>query len=307
MLKHPSWSEPMLKYTRLRTPLALAFAAALAGCGGNDGAASDSALLQDSALNRDLALANQGDSLTQPDLTDIPAAPAAPLTVDRAPAPTPRPTTSAPVRRPTPAPRPSTPAATTTPSGNTVSRNPSGTAGSGSVGSIPAGSVLTLASTSKVCTNTHRVGDKFTATVGETVTGSNGAEIPAGATATLEVTSVKRSENAADEIEMGVRMTSLTFGGRSYAVDATTQSASVRRVRNQPSSKDRQKVIGGAIIGAVAGQVLGKDTKGTVIGAAAGAAAGTAAAAATANYEGCINDGGRIVVKLNESTQVRAE
>jgi hypothetical protein len=301
----------MLKYTRLRTPLALAFAASLAACGGNDGASSDSALLQDSALNRDLALANQSDTLSQPDLTDIPAAPATPepLTVDRAPAsPAPRPAASTPVRRPTtPAPRPRTPAPTTTASGNTVSSGSSGSASGGAVGSIPAGSILTLASTSKVCTNTHRVGDKFTATVGETVSGSNGAEIPAGATATLEVTSVKRSENAADEIVMGVRMTQLSFGGRTYAVDATTQSASVRRVRNQPSDKDKQKVIGGAIIGAVAGQILGKDTKGTVIGAAAGAAAGTAAAAATANYEGCINDGGRIVVKLNESTQVRAE
>jgi len=304
----------MLKYTSLRTPLALVLSAGLLACGG-DNKADDSALSQDSALNRDLALANETDSLTQPALTDVPAAPA-PTTVDPAPAPAvsrPPLTTSRPTPRPatsTPAPRPSTPAPaaepTRTASGNTVARNAPGTAtGGGAVGMIPAGTTLTLASTAKVCTNTHKPGDKFTATVGETVTGSNGAEIPAGATATVEVTSVKRSENASDNIEMGVRVTAITFGGRTYAVDATTESAAVRRVRNQPASKDRQKVIGGAIIGAVAGQVLGKDTKGTVIGAAAGAAAGTAAAAATANYEGCINDGGRIVVRLDNATQVR--
>jgi hypothetical protein len=302
----------MLKYTSLRTSLALVLSAGLLACGGDD-KANDSALAQDSALNRDLALANETDSLTQPALTDVPATPA-PTTVDPTPAPPaarPPLTSSRPATRPsTPVRRPSTPAPaaepTRTASGNTVARNAPGTAtGGGAVGMIPAGTTLTLASTQKVCTNTHKPGDKFTATVGETVTGSNGAEIPAGATATVEVTSVKRSENASDNIEMGVRVTALTFGGRTYAVDATTESAAVRRVRNQPAGKDRQKVIGGAIIGAVAGQVLGKDTKGTVIGAAAGAAAGTAAAAATANYEGCINDGGRIVVRLDNATQVR--
>jgi hypothetical protein len=41
------------------------------------------------------------------------------------------------------------------------------------------------------------------------------------------------------------------------------------------------------------------------IGAAAGAAAGAGAAAATSNYQGCINSGGRIVVKLNSAMQVR--
>jgi len=56
----------------------------------------------------------------------------------------------------------------------------------------------------------------------------------------------------------------------------------------------------------VIGQVIGKDTKGTVIGAAAGAAAGTAAAATTANYEGCVNDGGRIVITLTSPLSIKA-
>jgi hypothetical protein len=42
-----------------------------------------------------------------------------------------------------------------------------------------------------------------------------------------------------------------------------------------------------------------------VIGAATGAAAGAATAAAPANYEGCLNDGARLVVRLDEGTQVR--
>jgi hypothetical protein len=172
-------------------------------------------------------------------------------------------------------------------------------------GSIPSGTTLSLTSNSRVCTNTHKVGDRFTASLSDGVTGSNGAQIPAGATATVEITKLDRSENVRDNISMGFRVIALNFGGRSYAVDATTENADVSRVRNQPASKDRQKVIGGAVVGAIAGQILGKDTKGTIIGAATGAAAGAATAAATANYEGCLNDGARLAIRLTDAVQVR--
>jgi hypothetical protein len=217
--------------------------------------------------------------------------------------PTPTPTRPAPTTNtPTPAPTPPR----TTASGNTVTPNAGGGAAERTgTGAIPAGTTLALRSNSKVCTNTNKVGERFTATLASAVTGSNGATIPAGAQATVEITQLKRSENANDKIQMGFRVVSITFGGRTYALEATTESAEIDRVRNQPASKDRQKVIGGAIAGAIAGQVLGKNTKGTVIGAAAGAAAGAATAAATANYEGCLNDGGDLTVRLNEATQVR--
>jgi outer membrane lipoprotein SlyB len=130
--------------------------------------------------------------------------------------------------------------------------------------------------------------------------------IPAGATATVEITELSRSENANDKINMGFRVVSVSFGGKTYPVSATTTYANIDRVKNQPKDKDVQKVVGGAVVGAVLGRVLGGSTKSTVIGAAAGAAAGTGAAAATANYEGCVPDGGRITITLDSSTQVQA-
>ena len=135
--------------------------------------------------------------------------------------------------------------------------------------------------------------------------GSNGATIPAGATATIEITELKRSENANDNVVMGFRVVSVSFGGKTYPVSATTNYARVEKVKNQPKDKDVQKVVGGAAVGAIIGQVLGRSTKGTIIGAAAGAAAGTAAAAATSNYEGCVPDGGRITVSLDSALQVQ--
>lgn len=304
----------MPQYIRRRVSLALALvaAASVAACGGSE---KTEAAMQDSALNRDLALANQ-DSAAQPQLTDVPAEAPAPVTA----APTPAPEAPAPARTaprtttprattPRPAPAPSRPAPSTparTPSGNTVTPGTAGGAGERSgTATLPSGTTLSLTSNSRVCTNTHKVGDRFTAAVSDAVTAANGARVPAGATATVEITKLDRSENVRDKIEMGFRVVALTFGGRTYAVDATTESADVSRVRNQPSSKDRQKVIGGAVIGAIAGQVIGKDTKGTIIGAATGAAAGAATAAATANYEGCLNDGARLAIRLTEDVQIR--
>ncbi len=164
---------------------------------------------------------------------------------------------------------------------------------------------MSLTPTATVCTNTNKVGDKITATTQSAVAGSNGAMIPAGSTVTLTVTELKRSENSNDQIIMGFAVNSVSFGGKTYPLDASIESTNVTRVRNQPKSKDAQKVAIGAGIGAIAGQVLGKNTKSTIIGAAVGAAAGGAAAVATANYEGCIQNTSTMVIKLNAPTQIR--
>jgi uncharacterized protein YcfJ len=282
---------------RWSAPLALAVAFGLGACSDKK---SDDTLAQDTTLNRDLQMAN-ADTSAQPALKDVPAgttvAPA-PATAPRTSSPS-RPVVRTPTRR-TPAPAPTT---GTTSSGNTVTRTSGGS--ERALGMIPAGSTLNLASNSRVCTNTNKVGQRFTATVSQTVSGSNGATIPAGATANIEITELKRSENVNDKVVMGFRVVSVSFGGRTYPVSATTTYANVDRVKNQPRDKDIQKVVGGAAVGAIIGQVIGKSTKGTVIGAAAGAAAGTAAAAATSNYEGCVPDGGRITVSLDSSVQVQ--
>jgi hypothetical protein len=294
----------MSKYIRQTVaPLALTCALFAGACTTDK---KDDQLAQDSAaLNRDLNLANS-DTAARPALQDVPAA-ATPTPAATTPAPRPtasRPTTTrsntSTASRPTTT-RPSN----TTASGNTVSSGTGSNTG-GSVGSISSGTTINLASTQRICTNTNKVGDKFTATVAEAVSGSNGAIIPAGATATVTVTQLKRSENANDKVVMGFAVNSISYGGHTYAVDSDVTSAKVENVRNTPKSKDAQKVLGGAAAGAVIGQVLGKNTKGTIIGGAIGAAAGTAAAAATANYEGCVPDGGRIQIKLTSPVQVRA-
>jgi hypothetical protein len=303
----------MTKYTRSIGASLLVAGALLAGCKSEPKQGPDSAALgADTTLNRDLAMANR-DTAAQPQLKDVPA---------NQPAATPAPTTSRPrtstprstPRTTTPAPRPSNPPApttTTTTSGNTKTTNPGAASnpastGGGSVGEIAAGATLTTHSSSRICTNTNQVGDHVTATLENAVSGSNGAAIPAGATVNLTVTRLKRSENANDPIIMEFAVNSVTFGGHTYPIEGTVQSANVERVKDQPSSKDAQKVAIGAAAGAIAGRILGKSTKATVIGGAAGAAAGAATAAATANYQGCVPSGGSIVIKLTAPATIRA-
>ena len=261
---------------------------------------SDS-LAQDTTLNRDIQMANQ-DSAAQPQLSDVPA------TAKPAPAPAASaPRTTAPTARTTPRPAPTrtpTPSKTTTASGNTVTRTTGGS--ESALGTIPAGTSIALTSNSRVCTNTNHVGETITGTVAHSVSGSNGAVIPAGATAALEITQLKRSENANEKIIMSFRVKSISFGGRTYPVTATVSSAQVDRVKNQPTSKDVQKVATGAAVGAIVGQVLGKSTKSTIIGGAVGAAAGAGAAAATSNYEGCVPTGGNITIALDNAVQVHS-
>jgi hypothetical protein len=142
----------MVQYIpRFSASLALSLALFAGACSKKDDTAA-----ADSALNKDIQLANR-DTSAQPALTDVPAGTAA------NPAPsttTTTKTTTTTTKTPTTTKR--TPTTSVTSSGNTVTRNSAGTAAK--VGTIPAGATLNLAS-NEVCTNTFKVGQRFTASV----------------------------------------------------------------------------------------------------------------------------------------------
>jgi len=172
-------------------------------------------------------------------------------------------------------------------------------------GVLASGTSFRFAANNKVCSNTVTAGEKFTASLEESVTATNGVVIPEGATGSFEVVEAKTAKNSNDQTSLTVKLVSVTYGGRTYPLEATVQSASAERVRSATKGTDAKKVAGGAILGAIAGQIIGKNTKGTVIGAAAGAAAGTAAASATANFDTCINAGAGISATLDAPVTVR--
>jgi len=274
-----------MSINRWLTPVALTSALLMGACKKSDSAqlTADSA-----AYARDLQMANR-DSTAQPQLNDAP--PAAPSSAPSKP------------RTRTPPAAPSGP--TTTASGNTVVK---GTKGSeGAVGTVASGTSMDLTSTERVCTNTNHVGDKFTATVNSAIAGSNGVMIPAGAKAVIAVTQLQQSGKTGDPIQMTFDVQSLTWGDKSYPIDATIDHVDVDKVRNASAKSDAAKVGGGAVIGGIIGQIIGHSTKSVVIGAATGAAAGTAVAMGTAGYDGCVPVGGNIKVHLNAPAQIQSE
>ena len=299
-------------FSRIATPVLFAVTIALGAC--KQGDKPEDALAQDTSLAHDLSLAN-ADTMAQPQLRDVPvtttpiinpSAPTPKVTQRRTPSeiltPSRNPRRVATTTRTTPPPMEKPPV--TTENGNTVTEGSS--AGSTrAVGAIATGSEISLYSGQRVCTNTYAVGDRFTASVAESVQGSNGVAIPAGATAVIELTSLKRSENANDNITMEFVVRSIAFNGTTYPVNSTVTSAQVEKVRNGDASNDVRKVATGAIIGAIAGQIFGHKTKSTVIGAATGAAAGAVVAGATGKYDGCVPNGGRISLKLTQPMMVQ--
>ena len=300
-------------FSRIATPVLLVAILALGAC--KQGDKPEDALAQDTSLAHDIQLAN-ADTMAQPELKDVPVT-VAPAQKPVAPAPkvaqrqkpseilTPsrNPRRVATTPRSTPQPVEEAPAPVTTANGNTVTE---GTTGSErGIGTIASGSEISLYSGQRVCTNTYAVGDRFTASVAESVQGSNGVAIPAGATAVIELTSLKRSENANDNIEMEFVVKSIAFNGTTYPVNSSVTSAQVEKVRNGDASNDGKKVATGAVVGAIIGQIFGHKTKSTVIGAATGAAAGAVVAGVTGKYDGCVPNGGRISLKLNQAMVVQ--
>jgi len=305
----------MTKATFSRIAAAVLFATTLSLGACKQGDKPEDALASDTSLAHDLQLAN-ADTMSQPELKDVPATvapepatPAPTVKVSRRQTPaeilTPSRNQHRVATNATPTPQPVETAPVTTANGNTVAESAPGASTEHSVGTIASGSEIALYSGQRVCTNQYQVGDRFTASVAESVQGSNGAAIPAGATAVIEITSLKRSENANDNIEMEFVVRSIAFNGKTYPINSTVTSAQVEKVRNGDASNDARKVATGAVIGAIAGQIFGHKTKSTVIGAATGAAAGAVVAGATGKYDGCVPNGGRISLKLNQAMTVQ--
>lgn len=201
------------------------------------------------------------------------------------------------------------PASGTAPAATTprpAAPRPSAPAAGSRTGALSAGATMALASGSRICTNTHKVGDRFTATTTSDLYATNNVTIPAGSEVTLEVVESARGQNSRDKVRLAFKPISITVRGRTLPMSAdVTQVAALDVDRVQSNRTQAEKVAVGAAAGAVAGQVMGRNTKSTVVGAAVGAAAGGAVAAATTDYDGCLAVNAPLTVTLASSLTVR--
>jgi hypothetical protein len=174
------------------------------------------------------------------------------------------------------------------------------------VGTVSAGVSFAVHPVARVCTNTFKAGDRFTATLSESVSGSDGAVIPAGSSVVLKVDESTRSINSKDSLKLTFSVVSLRIGEQSYDVTGhISQTAPLEKVRVQTVGDQAKKVGVGAAIGALAGQLLGKNTRSTLIGAGVGAAAGGAVAAGTTDYDGCVPTTANLLVGLDAPLRIK--
>lgn len=277
--------------------LVLPMAMVPAACGG-DGADDRTALREDE-LDRELDLALQPDSVPgvfrdttagvvpEPEPGPAPAPqrvqqPRAPQR-QTAPAPSPRPQPRQEEPRPAPMPQPRVVTST-----------------------VQTGTSMALTLNETLSTEHNRVGDSFTATLQSAITDGRGNVIvPAGATIRGRLTAVNKSGRVGETGLLSLAFESVSFGGRSYPLDATVVQANPQRSNRTSTQEQVGKVAAGAAAGAVLGRVLGKDTRSTVKGAVIGAAAGTAIAMGTADVDVVLPAGSAMTIRVDSPIEVR--
>jgi hypothetical protein len=278
--------------------LALPLSTFLVACGDREDSGSRQALERE-ALERELELALRPDTAAEPVLNDVALEtpelePQAPPIASRSPSPAPRqsppPVQRTQPRQTTPAPAPAPQASQ--PRTVTVS--------------VPSGTTLSLRMNQEVSTRSARVGSAISATLTSPIYGSDGRTvIPAGATVRGTVTEARESSRAGQDASIGIAFNSISFGGQTHSISATTVSAPSRLVTRDSNTEKAAKIGGGAAAGAVLGQVIGRNTRSTIAGAAIGAAAGTAVAIGTANVDAVISSGSTVTIRLNGPVSVQ--
>jgi hypothetical protein len=150
-----------------------------------------------------------------------------------------------------------------------------------------------------ISTRTHAAGDAVYATASaDIVDGQGRVVIPAGARFEGVIAAILEAKNPGDPGTISLAFNRVAFGGKSYSVDATSDSVATERQGRGVTGGDAAKVGVGAAAGAVLGGLITKDTKGAIVGGVVGAAAGAGVAGATKDADVLLPAGGTIRIVL---------
>lgn len=141
---------------------------------------------------------------------------------------------------------------------------------------VAQGALIQLRTNEPVGTKKAKEGTPVEFTVIRDVVVGGMLAIPRGATAHGVVTEVKQAGQLAGSPELALKLTSLEFGGQSYALE----SDEFKVKGPGKGGRTAGNTVGGGLLGAMIGGIAGGGP-GAAIGAAAGAGAGVAASAAS--------------------------
>ncbi|MBI2072494.1 MAG: hypothetical protein HYW52_05450 [Gemmatimonadetes bacterium] len=247
--------------SKARVSWALGLAAALWACGGESARETPE-------QGRDLSLA-PAESVAQ--LSDRPAAQPAtqpPATQPAQPRPQPQP------RAQPPAPRPEPPM-------------------------LAEGTTIELFASDSLHSRKNKKGDAVMATTASAFKDARGREvIPAGAVFLGTISDIAPAESPGGQGRMALTFNRVQFGGKTYSVQAATDTLGTVMKGRGVTAGDAAKVGAGAVVGAVAGRLIGGNKTGTAVGAAAGAAAGAGIAVATRDIDIILPAGALIRIVL---------
>ena len=171
---------------------------------------------------------------------------------------------------------------------------------------VEAGTTVVLSLQGSLSTEDEIQGQPFQAVVTESVSGSDGSiMIPVGSAVIGVVAAARKSDGPDQPAVLQLQPESLVIDGRTYPLSATVVEAAVRADTRDANSETAAKVGVGAVAGALAGKLIGGENSDALKGAAVGAAAGGVVAHVTRPGHAEMDEGARIVIRLEERLVVR--
>lgn len=161
---------------------------------------------------------------------------------------------------------------------------------------LPAGTTLVAALSSRLSTEGLRAGRSVTLTTRSPLELREDRSLPAGVIVRGEVTHAKGGGRIAGAPELTIRFREISVGGTTYSI-----SAEPFRLRGKDDLVESVAEIGGgAVVGGIVGAVAGSTVKGAVIGGVLG----TGVAVATKGNQIVLPAGQRLRVRLTEPVSV---
>jgi hypothetical protein len=167
---------------------------------------------------------------------------------------------------------------------------------------LAAGRMLDLSVAARVTTESAREGDVVLAAITEDILGSAGEVLlPAGTQLKGRVAESRESTSSDEPAVLRLEFESITVNGSERPLKATVVEMAVQAQARDSNTRTAAKVGVGAAAGAIVGRIIGGDRGSAAKGAVVGGVAGAAAAAATRSGNATLEQGARIVIRLDEA------
>ncbi|HXV87078.1 MAG TPA: hypothetical protein VD793_10275, partial [Gemmatimonadales bacterium] len=130
--------------------------------------------------------------------------------------------------------------------------------------SLEEGTTVELWAADTLTSRHNKAGDAVTATTASAIRDARGREvIPAGAVFLGTISDIAPAETPGGQGRMVFTYSRVQFGGKTYAVQARSDSLGSYMKGRGVTAGDAAKVGAGAVIGGIAGRLIGGDKKGT--------------------------------------------